>query len=211
LHNYKAIANLAGLLKELENEDLMSAVRAWLESQSNWLLILDNADTLEYFQREYASENNKNSGNLYSFIRQGSSGTILWTTSDKKIVGMLVGQKEGINVDNMQVGEANELLATLSNCDIIKEDSVAIEELLERLSKLPIAISQAAAYMRSTSTSVAEYIQRLQKEEKRWELLEKSHPDRHRQPEVSNSVLQPGRFLWTIFVRRTRVHIKSST
>jgi len=140
LHNYKAIANLAGLSKKLKNEDLMSAVRAWIELQSNWLLIIDNTDTLKYFQHGYASESNKNSGNLYSFIPHGSSGTILWTTRDKRIVGGLVGQKEGVNVDNMQVGEAKALLESLSSCDLTKEDPVAIEELLKRLDRLPLAI-----------------------------------------------------------------------
>src|SRR5436853_5954381 len=61
LQDYKSIAKLAGLSPELGDNDLLSAVRAWVESQSNWLFVLDNADELQYFGTQYASKNNDDS------------------------------------------------------------------------------------------------------------------------------------------------------
>jgi tetratricopeptide (TPR) repeat protein len=58
------------------------------------------------------------------------------------------------------------------------------------LDRLPLAISQAAAYIRRASISVAEYVRKLENEEVRWKLLGQSSPDPHRPPTVSNSVLQ---------------------
>jgi hypothetical protein len=127
LHDYKTIAKVAGLPDDLNNDDLMSAVRTWIELQKNWLLVIDNADSLENFSQQYATSQNVISPNLYSFIPQGTTGAVLWTSRDRKIVGGLVGPTEGINVDRMPMKESKELLAGLSNRDIAKEDPVALE------------------------------------------------------------------------------------
>jgi hypothetical protein len=123
LQDYKTIARIAGMSPELENDDLMSAVRTWLGSQSNWLLVLDNADALQYFGSEYAYSNRNESSNLYRFIPQGLTGTILWTTRDERVVGGLVGVKQGINVTSMELSEAETLLANISGFAITGEDS----------------------------------------------------------------------------------------
>jgi hypothetical protein len=46
----------------------MDAIRAWIETQSNWLLVLDNADALHHYGEQYASHSHDNSKNLHSFI-----------------------------------------------------------------------------------------------------------------------------------------------
>ncbi|KAF4634885.1 hypothetical protein G7Y89_g3214 [Cudoniella acicularis] len=115
LQDYKTIAKSAELPDNLENEELMSAVRGWIESQSNWLLVLDNADALQHFEKEYASHHNGKSSNLYSLIPQGVAGTILWTSRDERIVSSLIGSNQGINVGSMDTLEAKELLVNLSN------------------------------------------------------------------------------------------------
>jgi tetratricopeptide (TPR) repeat protein len=190
LQDYKSIAGIAGLSSKLENEDLMSAVRTWLESQSNWLLVLDNADALQYFGAEYTYSNRVESSNLYRFVPQGLAGTILWTTRDERVVGGLVDVRQGINVTRMEQLEAETLLAKLSGLAIAGGDSKDATELLRQMDKLPLAIAQAAAYMRRTSTSIAEYVQKLKKEKRRWKLLAEPVFDRHRRPDVPNSVMK---------------------
>jgi tetratricopeptide (TPR) repeat protein len=190
LHDYKAIAKLAKLSGELENEDLMDHVRAWIEAQPNWLLVLDNADALHHFGEQYASHSHDNSKNLHSFIPRGPTGTILWTTRDGRIVGDLVGSKQGINVGSMDASEARELFVGLSDSAITNDDTLAIDELIHKLDRLPLAISQAAAYIRRTSTAVQDYAVKFNEEKRRWKLLEESKFDRHRRPNVPNSVMK---------------------
>jgi tetratricopeptide (TPR) repeat protein len=191
LNDYSSIARLAKLSNKLENEDLMRDVRAWIESQSNWLLVLDNADDLQHFGEGYGSCTRNDSGNLYSFIPQGASGTILWTTRDERILGGLVSPKQGINITSMNAREALALLVNLSNLAVATEDdSLKVSELIERLGNLPLAISQAAAYIRRTSMSITEYVEKLKKEKSRWKLLDESGFDRHRRTYVPNSVMK---------------------
>ncbi|KAH6666143.1 TPR repeat protein [Halenospora varia] len=161
------------LSDKLENEDLMDAVRDWIETQSNWLLVLDNADALHHFGEQFASHNHDNSRNLYSFIPRGPTGTILWTTRDGRIVGDLISSKQGINVGSMDTLEARELLVGLSDSVITDNDTLVI-----------------AAYIRRTSTTIQDYVKKLKKEKRRWKLLEESKFDRHRRPNVPNSVMK---------------------
>lgn len=76
-YGYRTIAKLAEQSGDLENDDLMMAVRGWIESQSNWALDLDNADTLQCFGIGYASHSNNESSNLYCSIAQGLARTII--------------------------------------------------------------------------------------------------------------------------------------
>ena len=168
----------------------MSAVRTWLESQSNWLLVLDNADALQYFGTEYAYSNRNESSNLYRFIPQGLTGKILWTTRDESVVGGLVGVQQGVNVTSMKLSEAETLLASISGFDVTGKDSKNATDLLKQLENLPLAIAQAAAYMRRTSASIAEYLAKLKKEKRRWKLLAEPVFDPHRRPDVPNSVMK---------------------
>jgi tetratricopeptide (TPR) repeat protein len=193
MQGYRRIANIAQLSPELQGDNLMTAVRSWLEIQSNWLLVLDNADDLRHFGLDHGQKGNDTLNNLFSFVPHGSHGAILWTTRDERAVGHLVGIKRGINVTKMAILEAEKLLASLSGADINAGNSKLVADILERLDRLPLAITQAAFYMRETSTSFEKYIMMLRKEKKRWMLLTESVPSRHRQDNVPNSVMQTWR------------------
>jgi ankyrin repeat protein len=182
LKDYREIAALVKPNNQLGDERVITSVRAWIERLPNWLLIIDNADTLKF--------NTQDSSNLYSLIPKGPNGKTLWITRDRKITRSLVDPKGAINVHHMRTEEAEKLLASLiDSCDITKEDPIAVEALLHRLDRLPLAISQAAAYIQRTSTTVEKYTRKLANVKKRWELLEKSHPDCYRQFGSTNSVL----------------------
>jgi hypothetical protein len=49
MQGYRKIAAAAQLSSELQDEDLLMAVRLWLQSQPSWLLVLGNADDLWIF------------------------------------------------------------------------------------------------------------------------------------------------------------------
>ncbi|KAL6908256.1 hypothetical protein GGI43DRAFT_135092 [Trichoderma evansii] len=192
--DYKTIGKELGVDERLDGSDLLDAVRSSIEAQLRWVLILDNADNLELFGVGCTE-----GGSLFKYIPQGSQGTILWTSRDAHIRGTLVGPSRDIKVPPMTKDEATTLLAAASGDKSAVED-VRLDRLLEELQRLPLAVSQAGAYIRRTSMTIKEYLDLLMQGSSRWDLLKMNDFDRHRRPEVSNSVLET----WKISTARIR-------
>ncbi|KAK8029422.1 hypothetical protein PG993_010713 [Apiospora rasikravindrae] len=202
--DYKSIAARLGLPKDLEGEDLLQAVRQQIEVGTNWVLVLDNADDLALFnvghatQQSHTAQASTSESTLHGAVPRGPHGTILWTSRDQQIAGSLVGARQAIHIVQMTSQEATTLLETVRNKETKEEERQDVKKLLDELDYLPLAISQAAAYMRRMSTSIQEYLAEIQRRKKRWRLLGRSEYDRHRRPDVSNSVLKT----WDISVDR---------
>ncbi|EHK19877.1 uncharacterized protein TRIVIDRAFT_155683 [Trichoderma virens Gv29-8] len=194
--DYKIIGKKLGVDERLNGLDLLDAVRSSIEAQSRWVIILDNADNLELFGVGCIEGTNES---LSRYIPRGSQGTILWTSRDAHIRGTLVGPSRDIKVPPMTKDEATTLLAAASGDKSAVEDA-GIHRLLEELQRLPLAVSQAGAYIRRTSMTIREYLGLLMQGSSRWDLLKMNDFDRHRRPEVSNSVLET----WKISTKRIR-------
>ncbi|KAK8016038.1 hypothetical protein PG991_008926 [Apiospora marii] len=194
--DYKSIAARLGLPPELEGEDLLQAVRQQIEAGTNWVLVLDNADDLALFnvgratQQSHTAQASASGSILHNAVPRGSHGTILWTSRDQQIAGSLVGARQAVHIVQMTAQEATTLLETVRNEETKEEEREDVQRLLDELGCLPLPISQAAAYIRRTSTSIAAYLSEIQKRKRRRKLLGRSEYDRHRRPEVSNSVLE---------------------
>ncbi|KJZ70283.1 hypothetical protein HIM_10327 [Hirsutella minnesotensis 3608] len=197
--DYKVIAKRLGLAGSLDGSELLTAVRERIEADPCWLLILDNADNLAAFGVGRTKSGAGEKHSLYDFVPRGPAGTVLWTSRDKRIGGSLVGARRAINVSSMTEGEARILLETVLGKGIDEESHDAMA-LLAELEWLPLAVSQAAAYMRRTSTPIGEYLSRLRRRMKRWEVLRETEFDRHRRRYVSNNVLQT----WDISIEHIR-------
>ncbi|RFU72307.1 hypothetical protein TARUN_9953 [Trichoderma arundinaceum] len=197
--DYKIIGKKLGVDKRLVGLDLLDAVRSSIEAQSQWVIILDNADNLGLFGVGPVESTN---GSLYRFIPRGPQGTILWTSRDAQIRGTLVGRSRDIPVPPMTKDEATTLLAAASGdkSSVDDADIKDIKRLLEELQQLPLAVSQAGAYMRRASITIKEYLDLLTQGTSRWDLLKSNDFDRHRRPEVSNSILET----WKISIERIR-------
>ncbi|KAH6883431.1 hypothetical protein B0T10DRAFT_494183 [Thelonectria olida] len=195
--DYKTIAKKLGLDDALNGEDLLAAVREHLESQPQWLLVLDNADQLGLFGVGLAAETTKN---LHNYIPRGPTGTVLWTSRDERIVGTLVGPRRGIEVSRMAFDEAMTLLETAIHRSTDDDEQQDASALLEELQRLPLAICQAGVYIRRTLLPIREYLAKLAEEKDRWRILKETEMDRHRRPDVPNSVLET----WSISVARMR-------
>lgn len=89
----------------------MSVIRAWVESLPNWLFIFNNADELQYFGVEKFSITQDKWSNLYRFVPQDPTRTILWTTRGERIVGSFVGVQQGINFPSVSLSETTALLS----------------------------------------------------------------------------------------------------
>ncbi|WXC50997.1 hypothetical protein QX201_010702 [Fusarium graminearum] len=176
-------------------------------------MILDNADDLRLFgvgQRAERSETKENQNqNLQKYVPCTSQGTVLWTSRDAHIAGTLVGARHGIEVRSMAMNEASMLLGRIRDEPLIEEEEVpgdAGDALLQELQCLPLAISQAGAYMRRMSMTAEQYLSLLREGKTRWEVLKLSDTDRYRRPQVSNSVLET----WRISLERIRTESEIS-
>ncbi|KAL6789756.1 hypothetical protein J3E68DRAFT_86040 [Trichoderma sp. SZMC 28012] len=192
VQDYQAVARTLGLDPMLKGEELFLEVRKCIESQRKWLLILDNADDVTRFGIG-ATDHTKS---LLKFIPGGPGGTILWTSCDKQIVA-LVGPHRGIQIPHMSIEEAEKLLSVARDEDIQDHEIQDARLLLQELQWLPLAISQAGSFMWRTSTSINKYLSRLLEGKSRWDTLKKAQHDKHRRPEVSNSILET----WNISIR----------
>ncbi|KAH8664802.1 hypothetical protein BGZ61DRAFT_593199 [Ilyonectria robusta] len=199
-HDYKTIGRKLGLNSKLDGEDLLVAVRERIESEPQYLLVLDNADDLALFGVGQTSEKSDKPTTLLDYIPRGPTGMVLWTSRDERIAGTLVGPTRGIGVARMTVDEGRMLLEMARNTKTTIEELDDATALLEELQWLPLVISQAGAYMRRTSTSVNEYLSRLVEGKERWRILNETELDRHRRPGVPNSILET----WHISIDRIR-------
>ncbi|KAK4176394.1 putative kinesin light chain [Triangularia setosa] len=204
--DYKVIAKRLGLADGLDGPELLTAVRERIEAGQCWLLILDNADNLAVFgvgrtrSGRDQGHDTEEKQSLYDFVPRGPAGTVLWTSRDKRISGSLVGGRRAINVASMAEGEARILLETVMCREIAEDEFRNATALLAELDLLPLAVSQAAAYMERTATPISEYLSKLRRRRKRWQLLSETEFDRHRRHYVSNSVMQT----WNISIEHIR-------
>lgn len=201
--DYALIAKKLGLSDTLEGDNLMLTVCTKIEATPGWVMIVDNADNLALFGVESATAQSGTPSpdqqtNLTKFIPKGPSGRVLWTSRDKRIVGTVVGTKRAVEVPRMTSSEAIQLFETVAGRKLVEDELEDANALLVELDWLPLAISQAAAYIRRREgeAPIKEYLSKLEQTKKRWKILQTSHADRHRRSEVSNSILHT----WTISI-----------
>ncbi|KAL8299194.1 hypothetical protein RB593_009191 [Gaeumannomyces tritici] len=210
--DYQSIAKKLRVPADLQDKELLAAVRDRIQTEPSWVLVLDNADNLRLFGVDRRKPGAQLGGqphgattdhapkNLREFLPWGPTGTVLWTTRDEGITGSLVVAQRTINVARMEINEAVKLLETMRNKavdDVERDDASA---LLAELDWLPLAISQAAAYMRRTRTPIEKYLSKLKGGKGRWRILRASEPDVHRRCEVPNSILET----WSISIEHIR-------
>ncbi|KAH8159051.1 hypothetical protein CIB48_g9196 [Xylaria polymorpha] len=199
MKDYQSIARKLGVTTSLDGEDLLTAVRDRIEDIPNWVLVLDNADDLMLFGVARQRSSSSGSGlNLNDFVPRGRTGTVLWTSRDRQIAGSLVAARRAIHIVQMTSAEAETLLDRVRNEKTKEYEYNALRELLTELDYLPLAVSQAAAYMRRTSTSVRDYLSEIRRSKGR--IPGRSEHDQHRREQISNNVLET----WDISVQHLR-------
>ncbi|KAH8890223.1 hypothetical protein GQ53DRAFT_782688 [Thozetella sp. PMI_491] len=162
---YKEIAERLGLLELLAGHDLLAVVRNAITTFGSYLLVIDNVDDLR----------------LFGFIPHGS-GTVLWTSRDRHIRNSLVGPRRALEIGSMSYEEAQSLFEIGRNKCVEDEETEDVKVLLAELDRLPLAISQASAYLYRTSKSTQNYLSKLSEGRGRWRLLQNTEPDRYRRP-----------------------------
>ena len=189
---YQVYLNIARQLSipdwEEDKADVRRLVQSYLskENAGQWLLVFDNADDINMWIAKSGSE--PGSGCLIEYLPQSEQGCIVFTTRDRKIAVKLAHQKI-VEVPEMDEDVATQLLQKcLINPDLVNSE-LHTKALLEKLTYLPLAIIQAAAYINENRIEFTDYLLLLEdQEEEVIDLLSEEFEDDWRYHNVKNPV-----------------------
>jgi Tfp pilus assembly protein PilF len=177
------------------NVDIFQLVSEWLNNDvhGSWLLVLDNADNMEIFfstKSNMSSVGSEQTAPLVNYLPRSPNGSTLITTRDKRVGERLTNRERAVIVLPMAEPEAERLLlskvAQEGNLDKAKSG-----ELLKVLGNLPLAITQAAAYIDENNITIEEYLEALCSEDSEiQDLLSEDLTDLRRDFQSQNSVIR---------------------
>ena len=152
----------------------------WLLDPNNghWLMIVDGVNDIGTVLRpsddnQLSQHGTKRSLSLPKVIgcktAAAAHGKVLYTTNNKSIGNMLAAQELLLEVHDMKPQDACTLIRKQLGADILANSSAKnqcitwydtdLELLAEQLGYLPLALAQAAAYIRQNQMSVQSYLQ----------------------------------------------------
>lgn len=181
--------------------DSMWLVKLWLADRDNgnWLMILDNVDDETVFS---SSPTNEDREPLATYLPQTQHGLILVTSRNRQAALDLVGDVDSlVSVPEMCQTEAVSLLRCKLARDRPHEGAL---ELVEALSRMPLAITQAASYINVTAPrmSVPRYLNLFRKNQTKY--LEEVAPDLRR--DLTRSASNSAIGTWRISFDHIRNH-----
>ncbi|PKY04544.1 violaceus kinesin [Aspergillus campestris IBT 28561] len=181
---YMGIASKLGMTG-ISPAEVKEKVKTYLsqDSSGKWLLLFDNADNLEMW-----SKDNKNESVLTDFLPQSEQGHILFTTRSQKVAVKLVSSYV-ITVTEPNTEMSVQILHdALIRKDLLNDRNTVIA-FLDQLAYLPLAITQAAAYINTNSISLCDYLLLLEDQEPHViELLSEVFEDERRYKDIRNPV-----------------------
>ncbi|KAH8653692.1 hypothetical protein BX600DRAFT_515940 [Xylariales sp. PMI_506] len=168
--------------------DAKILLREWLSNSEThkWLLIIDNADDEALWVNRNAAEQQELL--LRKYLPKTRNGSILVTTRARTVAISLAGQ-EVVTLGEMTTKESMQMFMD----SLIQPDATANQEatlvLLEKLQYLPLAISQAAAFLNENQVDVETYIEVYDSaEHESIELLSEDFDDQSRYETANNPV-----------------------
>ena len=183
---YKRIATECGIIGQEEEAqvDATLLVQNWLESrhEGRWLMVVDNIDYAEVFFKEPMT----NGKTVSQCIPRTGKGSLLFTTRSRDIAVDLILPAKPIPVPMLTKSEGTELL----RCRLpgIHAEEY-IFDLLEELEYIPLAITQAAAFMSKRRRTISQYLDLYRKSDSaRVRMLSYEFSDHGRQYNSMESV-----------------------
>ncbi|CAG1973095.1 unnamed protein product [Fusarium graminearum] len=174
VEGFKSIADNIKLMgRNQPTVDILKLVFDWLSNVRNgkWLLILDSADDPDVLL-DSTIGGRGGERKLVEYLPQSVNGCVLLTTRNRDLAFRLTGTFQTIHEIGPMTQE--EGLKLLENRLGRLSDGDTAVELVRSLDLVPLAISQAAAYiqMRAPRTSLAQYLDQFrQSESKKVKLL----------------------------------------
>lgn len=181
---YSEIVRKLAIHKATDDENVLEMVKRHLSSEAagKWLLIIDNADDLELL---FGSPDSL--GGLYENLPVSDNGVTLLTTCSREVAVSFAG-KDVIELQNMNPEEATAFVEKVIEKDLLCNQA-ATAQLLEELNWLPLAITQATAYMNRTNISTSRYLDLMHgTENDRISLMSREFRDGTRYPGLQNAV-----------------------
>ncbi|KAF5660629.1 hypothetical protein FDENT_13687 [Fusarium denticulatum] len=167
------------------NNNAVESVRQYLSSKEagKWLLVVDNADDVQTVMGLKGANHG-----LYQSLPQSEEGQILFTTRYRKVAVSVAG-RDIIEVPAMERYEARSCLKEALPQEISASDDEVMDHLLTLLAHLPLAITQAAAYINENQIPLTEYIQLFESTDTdRMELLSAEFQDDRRYEQSQDPV-----------------------
>jgi hypothetical protein len=149
---YIDIGKRLGVVVNTDEDGLMDPVQKFLSSEESgkWLLIIDNADDQEILLDPYG---------IHNYLPMSETGLTVITTRTMD-VGLSVANSDIIELHEMGDKEAESFLKKSHVRKQLLQDGAAAE-LLRKLSNLPLAIAQAAAYLNRNHLPIRRYLELL--------------------------------------------------
>lgn len=149
---------------------MRDGVKDWLEENSDWLMVIDNADNYGDFF------GNPDKG-VYDTIRDAlplprPGSAMIFYTSRHARLGRDLTEHHDLPITNLPLSDSKALLCKKLGTPVSDESAVA---LLEALEFLPMSIAHAAAYLKFTKISIQDYLDRVQHDADLLELLSSHH------------------------------------
>ena len=178
-------------------ESILELVGSWLSTtRCSYLLVIDNADNIEHWwPGKYKSGGTLDdpSKNLSKFLPDRSdNGNVLITTRDNRVASKLAKEGKPVTLEPMSHEEARLLFFSKLGDDESNFDEAEVHVLLEELDHLPLAMSQAAAFIEENGVSIADYTAAIQANDAAVaeEFLHEELDDSRRDEESVNSVFR---------------------
>ena len=127
----------------IQNPDqklVASLVLGWLRRQKNWLIVLDNLDDITIVQ-DYLPERGRDKHTLISTRNPDAQGI----------------PARGLEIPTLELNESIEMLCNLAEMDQ-ETHQLSAKEVVEELQYLPLAIDQAASYVRSVTNDFTAFL-----------------------------------------------------
>ena len=137
------------------------AVFDWLSDteHGSWLMVLDSADDLDlFFTKSSKGVKQDTKPQMSRFIPRSSLGTVIITTRDKRVAERLADRQAPVQVLPMSGLEARDLLRSKLPEELVL-DATEVAALVDALGHLPLAISQAAAFITENSMDLGQYLE----------------------------------------------------
>ncbi|KAB5566910.1 P-loop containing nucleoside triphosphate hydrolase protein [Coniochaeta sp. 2T2.1] len=189
---FRAIADTVKLpSRNQPKANLLQLVYGWLCNERNgrWVMVLDSADDRDVFYGPTSGEV-RNDRSFATYLPQSRNGSIIITTRDKDLASRLTGRRQNmIEVGPMAQRDALTLLE--KKLGSLPDTDVA-PDLVQALDLVPLAVSQAAAYIqaRAPRSSPEKYLADFRESERqRTRLLGHDAGDLRRDGGASNAML----------------------
>ena len=158
--------------------------------------MIDNADNIEHWwPGKYKSNASLDdpAKNLSNFLpARSEKGKVLITTRDNRVASRLVVEGKPVTLQPMDCEEAKTLFLSKLGDNESVHQKTDVDSLMQELDNLPLALTQAAAFIQENDISVAEYNDALRSKvaSVAEEFLDEELNDARRDEESVNSVFR---------------------